>query len=432
MRSAFAVPSCVVSFFVLAAAEFPFGTEKQAYRSVTDICSRPGFPKTREEYKKFAQKPAASWRKLQELDTEIQAGHVGANPDGVESDLDYCAADFFPPNPYYKMEPAYTKHEIQIGTFTRTFFVYIPQAVKDKGVAKGIMTHFHGAAGTPSDICGLNHGCWLNWACDESADKYEYIAVVPQGVDTVWNAGYCCIFLDPNPDDIQFYVDMQIQLRDNILPAANVAYPTTNRFAVGHSTGGAMSYYLACNPTSVDYVDGISGWLSTFDDSFDIGPISPYGQACKDDPLLGKSVFSAAGSLDIYFPPGFEKDKWTDYSIHALGCDPNSEQVDTLRSNAVVTCRYFSKCPNGFKSEFCFMAGIDHGVFAEPTRAKGGSDLNLLHTAWEILSGEGPAVSPVPAYVASNGAYAIAAFDRALYGALLILFVGRSLASQYF
>merc|ERR1712185_48324 len=102
-----------------------------------------------------------------------------------------------------------------------------------------------------------------------------------------------------------------------------------------------------CNPTSVDYVDGIAAMGAAFDDSFDIGEFAVYGQQCKDDPLLGKPVYNAVGTIDPHFPAGYVKDRWVTYSIEVLGCNPHSQQVDTSRSNAVSTCRYFSDCPGG-------------------------------------------------------------------------------------
>ncbi|UED88733.1 hydrolase [Streptomyces profundus] len=129
-------------------------------------------------------------------------------------------------------------HTIQSGGIDRTFILDIPDNY-DNNHPHRIVLGFHWWGGTAEDVATgqtVETGTWSYYGLKRLAGD-STIFVAPQGIDNAW----------PNSGgrDVAFVDDLLRVVEDNL------CVETNQRFAVGFSYGGAMSYSLACSRPDV-------------------------------------------------------------------------------------------------------------------------------------------------------------------------------------
>jgi poly(3-hydroxybutyrate) depolymerase len=128
-------------------------------------------------------------------------------------------------------------HTIQSGGRSRTFILRVPANYNNSNPYRLIFA-FHWRGGTMNDVSsgGTSGTAWSYYGMQEQSNNTA-ILVAPQGLGNGWaNAG---------GEDLTFVDDMN-RLIDNAL-----CVDTTQRFALGFSYGGGMSYAIACARATV-------------------------------------------------------------------------------------------------------------------------------------------------------------------------------------
>lgn len=124
-------------------------------------------------------------------------------------------------------------HSIQSGGRTRTYILRVPDNY-DSNRPYRVVFGFHWWGGTATDVATgqtVQRDVWSYYGLQRLANE-STIFVAPQGLDNGW--------ANTNGEDLAFVDDMIRQLD------AGLCVDTTQRFAVGFSYGGAMSYAIAC------------------------------------------------------------------------------------------------------------------------------------------------------------------------------------------
>nr|WP_246001375.1 ricin-type beta-trefoil lectin domain protein [Allorhizocola rhizosphaerae] len=121
---------------------------------------------------------------------------------------------------------------IQSGGKSRSFILKIPDSYNNN-YAHRLAFGFHWLGGTASQVAGGGSDgyAWAYYGM-QSQSGNTTIFVAPQGLNNGWG--------NSNGEDVTFTDDM-IRLIE-----ADLCVDTTQRFSVGFSYGGAMSYALAC------------------------------------------------------------------------------------------------------------------------------------------------------------------------------------------
>ncbi|GAA4060456.1 hypothetical protein GCM10022233_37060 [Streptomyces shaanxiensis] len=129
-------------------------------------------------------------------------------------------------------------HTIQSGGKNRNFILRIPDGY-DRNRPYRLVFGFHWLGGTSTDVATgrtVETGTWAYYGLQRLANN-SAIFVAPQGLNNGWaNAG---------GEDVTLVDDMIRRIE------AALCVDTTQRFALGFSYGGAMSYALACSRATV-------------------------------------------------------------------------------------------------------------------------------------------------------------------------------------
>ena len=128
-------------------------------------------------------------------------------------------------------------HTIQSGGKSRSFILRVPANYNNSNPYRLIFA-FHWRGGTMNDVAsgGTSGTPWSYYGMQEQSNN-SAILVAPQGLGNGWaNSG---------GEDLTFVDDMN-RLIDNAL-----CVDTTQRFALGFSYGGGMSYAIACARATV-------------------------------------------------------------------------------------------------------------------------------------------------------------------------------------
>ncbi|GLH99641.1 ricin-type beta-trefoil lectin domain protein [Phytohabitans aurantiacus] len=128
-------------------------------------------------------------------------------------------------------------HTIQSGGKSRSFILRLPDSYNNT-YAHRLAFGFHWWGGTANDVAsgGTDGYAWAYYGMLSQSNNTT-IFVAPQGISNGW--------ANTNGEDVTFTDDM-IRVIDNAL-----CVDTTQRFSVGFSYGGAMSYSLACSRPTV-------------------------------------------------------------------------------------------------------------------------------------------------------------------------------------
>jgi polyhydroxybutyrate depolymerase len=297
--------------------------------------------------------------------------------------------------------PGFDHHTISWSGTTRNYWVHVPS-----GTINGMVMFFHGLKVKTEYTCNGDHK--YSFQAKPMADAKGFIAVCPQGLGTLtnrgWNVGPCCGHAsNSNTDDVGFVNKMLDNLKDVVLPAKGVTYPTQNVFAFGFSTGGAFTYRLACELKN--RIDGIAPVGATFNWAFSAsgeGKMA-WATSCSTD----VPVWNSIGDADKFTPACTALTKWRSYAWDELSCNSDAETETDVDDD--VTCWQYKPCgTSGSRAAFCLYEDSKHEV--KPLMQ--GADYWHTERAWDFLaSGTLPtgASGPTPTASFSDCTYLNAA-----------------------
>ena len=260
--------------------------------------------------------------------------------------------------------PALTSgtHTIQSSGKSRSFILSIP-AGYDNTRQYRLIFGFHWWGGTAQAVAsgGSDGDVYAHYGLRRLAND-SAIFVAPQGIDNGWaNSG---------GEDVTFADDM-IRTIDNAL-----CVDTTQRFSVGFSYGGAMSYALACaRPTVFRAVAAIAA----------PGPIS--GCSGGTQPFaymgihgIGDNIGAGRGLRDRF--------------VRNNGCTPQNPPEPAAGSRTHITTAY-SGCQQGYPVVWAaFDGGHQQGPVDGCAGCESGARSWVKDEVWKFFTGETPTPNP--------------------------------------
>jgi poly(3-hydroxybutyrate) depolymerase len=260
--------------------------------------------------------------------------------------------------------PALTSgtHTIQSSGKSRSFILSIPPGY-DNTRQYRLIFGFHWWGGTAQAVAsgGSDGDVYAHYGLRRLAND-SAIFVAPQGIDNGWaNSG---------GEDVTFADDM-IRTIDNAL-----CVDTTQRFSVGFSYGGAMSYALACaRPTVFRAVAAIAA----------PGPIS--GCSGGTQPFaymgihgIGDNIGAGRGLRDRF--------------VRNNGCTPQNPPEPAAGSRTHITTAY-SGCQQGYPVVWAaFDGGHQQGPVDGCAGCESGARSWVKDEVWKFFTGETPAPNP--------------------------------------
>ncbi|OPG09246.1 lectin [Microbispora sp. GKU 823] len=235
---------------------------------------------------------------------------------------------------------------------------------------------FHWNGGTANDVdSGGTSGYPWSYYGLRALSNNTAIFVAPQGVNNGWaNSG---------GEDITFVDDMIRRIE------ADLCVDTTQRFAMGFSYGGGMSYALACARSTVFRAVAVYSGAQLSGCSGGTQPIAYIGLHGLRDPVLNISL--GRGLRDTF--------------VRNNGCTPQNPPEPAQGSlTHIVT--YYSGCRAGYPVAW---AAFDAGHTPNPVDGKSG-DLEPGENSWTRpvvwnffaqFAGDNPPASPSPSPTAS-------------------------------
>ncbi|QLQ39649.1 ricin-type beta-trefoil lectin domain protein [Micromonospora robiginosa] len=254
---------------------------------------------------------------------------------------------------------------IQSGGQNRSFILRIPDNY-DRNHGYRLIFGFHWNGGTAGDVDsgGSDREAWSYYGLRQQANN-SAIFVAPQGNGNGW--------ANPGGQDVTFVDDM-IRLIE-----ADLCVDTTQRFALGFSYGGGMSYALACARATVFRAVAVysGGQLSGCGGGTQ--PIAYLGIHGIGDPVLN---ISAGRSLRDTF-------------VRTNGCTPQSPPEPRAGSLTHVTTAY-AGCRAGYPVVW---AAFDGGHTPGPVDGGGDSGVRTWTKTevWRFFTqfdGAGPTPTP--------------------------------------
>ncbi|MEJ3745650.1 RICIN domain-containing protein [Actinomycetes bacterium KLBMP 9797] len=260
--------------------------------------------------------------------------------------------------------PALTSgtHTIQSSGKSRSFILSVPTDY-DNNRQHRLIFGFHWWGGTAEAVAsgGSDGDVYAHYGLRRLANNTA-IFVAPQGIGNGWaNSG---------GEDVTFVDDM-IRVIDNAL-----CVDTTQRFSLGFSYGGAMSYALACaRPTVFRAVAAIAA----------PGPIS--GCSGGTQPFaymgihgIGDNIGAGRGLRDRF--------------VRNNGCTPQNPPEPAAGSRTHITTTY-SGCQQGYPVVWAaFDGGHQQGPVDGCAGCESGARSWVKEEVWKFFTGENPTPNP--------------------------------------
>ncbi|GAA2425495.1 cellulose binding domain-containing protein [Streptomyces coeruleofuscus] len=230
-------------------------------------------------------------------------------------------------------------HTLRSGGKNRSFILRVPDGY-DRNRAHRLVFGFHWLGGTSTDVATgrtVETGTWAYYGLQRLANN-STIFVAPQGLNNGWaNAG---------GEDVTFVDDMIRRIE------ADLCVDTAQRFALGFSYGGAMSYSLACSRATVFRAVAVLGGGQLSGCSGGTQPIAYLGVHGLRDSVLGISGGRAL----------------RDRFVRNNGCTPQNppEPAQGSLTHRVTT---YSGCRTGYPVAW---AAFDEGHIPAPQDGAGG------------------------------------------------------------
>ncbi|WFE38757.1 ricin-type beta-trefoil lectin domain protein [Micromonospora sp. WMMD998] len=259
------------------------------------------------------------------------------------------------------------QRSIQSSGQNRSFILRIPDNY-DRNHAYRLIFGFHWNGGTANDVDsgGADREAWSYYGLRQQANN-STIFVAPQGNNNGW--------ANPGGQDTTFVDDM-IRLIE-----ADLCVDTTQRFALGFSYGGGMSYALACARANVFRAVAVYSGGQLSGCSGGTQPIAYMGIHGIGDPVLN---ISAGRSLRDTF-------------VRANGCAAQNPPEPRAGSLTHITTTY-SGCRSGYPVVW---AAFDGGHTPGPVDGGGDSGVRTWTKTevWRFFTqfdGSGPTPTPTP------------------------------------
>ncbi|GAA4473102.1 RICIN domain-containing protein [Phytohabitans houttuyneae] len=255
-------------------------------------------------------------------------------------------------------------HTIQSGGKNRSFILSIP-ANYDNTRQYRLIFGFHWWGGTAEAVAsgGSDGDVYAHYGLRRLSNNGA-IFVAPQGISNGWaNSG---------GEDVTFVDDM-IRRIDN-----DLCVDTAQRFALGFSYGGAMSYALACaRPTVFRAVAAIAA----------PGPIS----GCSG----GTQPFAYMGIHGVGDNPGAGR-ALRDRFVSNNGCTPQNAPEPAAGSRTHITTTY-AGCRAGYPVVWAaFDGGHQQGPVDGCAGCESGARSWVKEEVWRFFTGEAPNPNPNP------------------------------------
>lgn len=206
---------------------------------------------------------------------------------------------------------------------------------------------------------------------DSLAGADRFVAVYPDGVDSTWNAGFCC-GTRHTADDVGFLVALLDRLE------ADPTIDATRVYLTGISAGGVMAYRMACDRadrvTAIASVDG-TVLPDTCHPSRPVSILEIHGT--KDQEVLYAGGRAAGSSVATPSSPDLAA-AWAGLDR----CGPTA----TRTGDAVVQVDAWSGCGGGTVVKLETVVGGDHVWYAPGLGPVDGA-LDATADAWAFLSG---------------------------------------------
>jgi poly(3-hydroxybutyrate) depolymerase len=250
-------------------------------------------------------------------------------------------------------------HSLQSGGQNRTYILRTP-ANYDRNHQYRLFFGFHWNGGTANDVDsgGSDAAVWSYYGMRQLSNDGA-IFVAPQGIGNGWaNSG---------GRDVTFVDDMLRQIESDL------CVDTTQRFSLGFSYGGGMSYALACARADVFRAVAVYSGGQLSGCSGGTQPVAYMGIHGVSDPVLN---ISAGRSLRDTF-------------VRANGCTPQNAPEPAAGSKTHITTTY-SGCRAGYPVVW---AAFDGGHGPGPVDGGGDSGARSWTKAevWKFLTQFGPA-----------------------------------------
>jgi len=246
-------------------------------------------------------------------------------------------------------------HTVQSSGRSRSFILRLP-ANYDNTRQYRLIIAYHWRGGTANDVNsgGSSGAAWAYYGQQQLSNN-SAILVAPQGIDNGW--------ANPGGQDVTFFDDMIRRIESDL------CVDTTQRFALGFSWGGGMSYALACaRPNEIRAVAVISGGLIS-------------GCSGGTQPV---AYFGLHGITDNVLPISMGR-SLRDTFVRNNGCAQQSPREPAQGSRAHITTAY-QGCRSGYPVQW---AAYDNGHTPGPvdgTYTESGVNTWTKGEIWQFFS----------------------------------------------
>jgi polyhydroxybutyrate depolymerase len=250
---------------------------------------------------------------------------------------------------------------------TRQYKVHVPPAYV-ASTAAPIVFCFHGLEQDGVAFCTDSGVGW-----NTKADQEGFILVIPTGYQNSWNGGSCCgEAATMNLDDVALVRAIFAEVTTHLNVDGKRVYAT------GFSTGGYLSYRLACEASDlftavapgsgeigIPSIGGGTGGGTAADG----GPDFP---ACN--PAQPVSVLDMHGTSDPLVPYSLQPATLALASAND-GCSTTTSTSSPAPSGGDTTCVTYSGCPAGIEVTACAVKGGGHCWFGSSDCGTGAAEL---------------------------------------------------------
>jgi poly(3-hydroxybutyrate) depolymerase len=255
-------------------------------------------------------------------------------------------------------------HTIQSGGTTRSFILKVPDGY-DNTYAHRLIFGLHWWGGTANDVAsgGSDGAVYAHYGLEAQANGTA-IFVAPQGIDNAWP--------DTGGGDVAFIEDMIALIEGDL------CVDRSQRFSLGFSYGGAMSYALACaRPDMFRAVAAIAV----------PGPVS--GCSGGGQPVAYMGIQGVTDSMP-------QARSMRDRFVGNNGCASQSPPEPASGSGTHITTAY-SGCQEGYPVVWAaFDGGHQQGPVDGCTGCESGADSWVKHEVWDFFTSLGDFQPPEP------------------------------------
>ena len=294
-----------------------------------------------------------------------QADQAGTSGTVAQSQGDWGPGDY-PPK---LNEEEYL--ELSVQGEPRQYKVHVP-ASYTSDTPTPLVFCLHGLAQTAVMFCLAGAGMAA------TSDEAGFILVMPNGIDSSWNGGVCCGGSAASKrDDVAVIraILREVEGHLNVDPE--------RVYATGLSTGGYLSYRLACEAADIfAAVAPSAGAVGTNElagkyiepGSITNVALNMMSDLTKCEPSRAISVLDLHGTQDPLIPFALQDPSLAVFAMRN-GCAGQSMPALSPASAGDTTCTSYSGCPDGLEVTGCSVKGGGHCWFGSADCGTGAGDL---------------------------------------------------------